>query len=249
MTRHGYLRGLIAVALVAGVLPACAAKAPQQHRTGPDSFLPWRAYSVSFLVDQVQSDPVVRARLARHFHVAEAELANYFRDNLREVTISESGWRPVYGVTRTGMIYRSRDYFHKGAKAFGLADGTPILKFACGNPLVTQLPPVAHKKIVGAPPTVRPVIVRVQPQVEITPELTLVSQSPEEMALLPDLPLAQMLAVPPAVAAKHRHFIPLFWWPSSDGDHDHAVPEPATLILLGGGLVALGAKVRLRRRR
>lgn len=239
----GYL-----VLLIMATAPAWAAKKPAQHRTGPDSFLPWRAYTVQFLIDQVQSDRVVSARLAKHFHVSEAELVSYFRANLREVTIQQSGWRPVYGVTRTGLIYRSRDYFHKGAKAFGLANGTPILKLSCGNPLVTQLPPVPRRKIIGAPP-IRRVVVPIESQVEIVPELTPVVESPEEMALLPDLPLAEILAVPPAVPSDKRRFIPFFWWPS-DHDHDRPpIPEPTTLVLLGGGLAALVMKITLRRRR
>src|SRR3990172_4951123 len=87
-------------------LPALAAE--QRQRTGPDSFLPWRAYSVDAVVQQVQNDPLVRKRLAKHFHMSETDLVNYLRTQLRVVTYPDSGWKPVYGVTRTGRIYRSR---------------------------------------------------------------------------------------------------------------------------------------------
>jgi len=237
----------LAVGLLLLALPACAAL---QERTGPDSFLPYRAYTVEALVQQVENDPVVRQRLAKHFHVSQAELVGYLQANLQVVSFDSSGWRPVYGVTRTGRIYRSRDYFQQDGKVFGLADGTPVLKYACGNPLTTNLPPVKRKKIVEAPPLL-PQFVPEQPEAESVPALvTPPVQAPEEYALLPAVPLAQPLSVLPTIITHHS--LPL--WPllglvglhngdgGGDGPPPPVIPEPSSLLLLGGGLALLGRR-------
>lgn len=247
---------LLAVVLLGLLaLPALAAK----ERTGPDSFVPYRAYTVDELVAQVESDVVVCQRLAKHFHVSQADLVKYLRDNIQVITFSESGWRPVYGVTRTGRIYKSRDYFRKGGKVFGLSDGTPLMKYACANPIVTELPTVAPVVTWEAPSTHAPeeytqvVSLPVAPTFEM-PSATAV-HCPEEYTLLVELPRAAALEVPlaQAVEAGKRGFPA---WPLAAGipllEHHHGIivprviPEPTSILLLAGGLAVLGG---LRRRR
>jgi len=239
----------IQLILLAGIiLLALSAAALAAERTGPDSFLPYRAYTVQALTDQVEQNAVVRARLAKHFHVSQDELVDYLKNNIKVITFTSSGWQPVYGVTRTGRIYKSRDYFHKGGKAFGTAKGTAVLKYACGNPLITELPPVPRKKQVEALPMPAP------PAPEVVEMPTPPVQAPEEIALLPDAPVAPLVAVPPAVVlAGHKAFP--FWllgvpFLSGGGDDDNppVVPEPTTLLLLGGGLAILGGRLIRRRR-
>jgi len=255
---------LVVVSWVLAVRPAGA----ERERTGPDSFLRWRAYTVEDLVAQVQSDPVVRQRLARHFRVSQADLVTYLRANLRVITFDSSGWRTVYGVARDGRIYKARDYFHKGGKVFGLANGTPVLKYACGNPLITKLPAVG-KPLVLVPRRAAPPPASQAPQefalVVPTPAAPVVEtpapipfETPQETttavptAARVQVPTAQFLPAAPAAVAP---------WPIGLGflpflEHEHEVtpptrviPEPGSILLLAGGLAALAALARLQRRR
>lgn len=263
----------LVAALVLASLPAVGAPtavaAPtavgaERERTGPDSFLQWRANTVETLVEQVQNDSVLRQRLAKHFHVSQAELVSYLRDNLRVITFSSSGWRPVYGVTRSGRIYRSRDYFRKGGKVFGLADGTPVLKYACANPLTTELPAVA-KKVAEVPPALIPpshapeeyeqvMGLPVTPTIEIPTARPFTT--PEECILVAAVPYAPAFEVPLAapVEAGGAQFpvwalapgALVFW--GKDGGQP-VIPEPGELALFGGGLAMLGGLALWRRRR
>jgi len=228
---------LVLLALILSLPAAALAAAAPKQPTGPDSFLPWRAHSVEQVISQLENNDVARKRLAKHFRLSEAGLIKYFRDNLRIVTIKQTGWGTVYGVNHIGRIYKARDYFKKGALAFGLPDGTPVLKYACGNPIVDSLPAVEKQ---AALPEL--------PQIEVFPA-TLVPpmQAPEEYALQPELPLISLMKAPPPIPFESSRFIPFFPFWGSGGDHHHNVPEPATLALFGSGLLAIFARRRLRR--
>jgi len=258
-TARGWLLLLFGVLLFTA-LPAARA---DRERTGPDSFLPYRVYTVNDLAAQVESDAVVRQRLAKHFHVPEAELVSYLRSNLKVVEFSSSGWRPVYGVTRTGRIYRGRDYFHQGGKVFGLADGTPVIKYACGNPLITKLPPLAPRKVARAPqvpemsvhaPEEYALVVGLPlaPQFEIPGPVPF--EAPHEYPTAAEIPLAGAFAVAPTPVSPSPGPPPL--WPLGfvpflhhhHGPPPPPIPEPSSLLLLGSGLAVIGGLIWRRRR-
>lgn len=235
--------GLLAVA----ALPTYGAA---RRRTGPDSFLRWQAYTKQEFMSQVEGDAVLRQRLVKHFHVHEAELLDYLRANLRDVKLREAGWRVVYGVTRTGRIYKTRAFLAKGATALGLVDGTPVFRLPCGNPLITLLP-VLHRPVereLYAPPGQQPTTAPISVAIEEVPV-----QAPEEYALLRDIPVAPNFVAP--VTTEGRRFIP-FWWPRGGDGDDHPppppppppIPEPGTLLLLGAGLAVLGGRFARRAR-
>jgi hypothetical protein len=254
---RAFMRTWLLLALGTCVL-AMPTFAAGKERTGPDSFLPYRAYTVEDLVSQVQNDSIVRQRLAKHFHVSQAELVTYLRDNIKVVTFSDSGWKPVYGVTRIGRIYKARDYFHEGGKVFGLADGTPMLKYACGNPLVTQLPPVEKKVVMvpkPAPKVEVPPVTAAPPQysevvetpVAPIPEAPVEVQSPEERVLIAQAPAAPRFEVLPTTVSRSLPvwpLLPLFF----GGGGPPVIPEPSSVVLLAGGLAALAGILRRRRR-
>jgi hypothetical protein len=217
---------------------------------------------VDDLVAQVEADSVARQRLAKHFHVSQAELVSYLRSNVKVISFSSSGWKPIYGVTDTGRIYRSRDYFHQGGKVFGVADGTPVMKYACGNPLITELPPVARRKIARAPevpemPVHAPeeyalvVGLPLVPRVEIPGPVPF--EVPQEYSTVAEIPVAGTFAVAPTLVSA-RAAPPL--WPLAfipflhhhHGPPPPCIPEPGTLLLLGSGLAVIGGLMWRRRR-
>jgi hypothetical protein len=242
-----------AVLAAAAVLWSSAAAAPQR-RTGPDSFLRYRVETVEALVAQINADPLVRARLAKHFHVSQAELIVYLRENLVVQTVPVNGYYTVYGVTeKTGRIYPTRQYFRKGQKIFTLRDGSPLLKYECGNPLTRALPKVAKPPPPPPPPLEPPIppgAVGPQPPEEIPVASALETKLPApEVAPLSSLPPSpveeQVAALPP----ERRNVIPIlvgaslipFLIDEFDDECPPEIPEPTTIGLIAFGLLALGA--------
>jgi hypothetical protein len=241
----------VIIGVTMAVLPAVAAS---REGCGPDSFLQYRARSVDDFLADFDRDPVLRQRLAKHFHVSEAELSSYLHKNLRVVTIQESGWVTVYGVNRNGRIYKARDYLHQGTKAFGLPDGTPIMKLACANPLITELPPVKQVVRVKPIPPVAEIVEK--PPVTIPVESRPV-QAPQEFALLTEAPRAPVvvpaLAQPIPPSQVTPWWLPVFVLPHFGGEDEHiitpVIPEPSSLLCLALGTVAIGGWASRRRSR
>jgi len=247
--------GLLLIAQVAWAQP---------QRTPADSFLRYRVNSPEQFIRQVEANPVVRQRLAKHFHLSQAELVSYLRKNLRVITVKASGRYPIYGVTSTGRIYRSSDYFRRGYRAYGLKDGTLLFKWSCGNPMVARLP---KEQVAGIVQVKHTVPTPVAPPVEIasaaTPpeEVPTTTASMQEweypaVAQLPDTPVYQvaplvevsrLVGLPPWLGV-----LPLLF--GEDSSHHRVVPpppvpEPASLLLLGAGVSLLAARSVRRRRR
>ncbi len=118
-------------------------RATARLRTGPDSFVKYRVETVDDFLSAYDEDPVLRKRLARHFHVPEAQLTGMVHSQLQEVTFQDSHWMGTYGVKESsGEIYPVKTYVRKGTKALGLADGTPLFKIPCANPFAASFPPL-----------------------------------------------------------------------------------------------------------
>jgi len=238
----GVIRKLLLATVVALLASAPSyGKAVAKTRTGPDSWLKYRVNSVGDFMAAYDQDAVLRTRLANHFHMPEEQLTSYLRSELREVTFEDSRWMGTYGVKdRTGEVYPVKTYVRKGAKALGLADGTPLIKLPCGNPFAA--PPIEPPR--GPRPMSKPVepLPSIPPVGTISLEPTAL-QSPEEFVLGQDIPRAPIFQVP--VTTEGSRFFP-FWWPSGGGGGQET-PEPASLLLLGAGMAVFGGLTRRRR--
>lgn len=108
----------------------------------PDSFLNYHVSTVHELSQEVTLDPTVRARLANHFHISESQITQYVRRNLVLTHLQKGGKYRVACVGRDGREFWIESHLPAGTVVFASrATGRPILKLACGNPMVSSLPP------------------------------------------------------------------------------------------------------------
>ena len=191
--------GLSWLGVAAVVSPAIASAqvhylhARTSRVTPPDSYLQYKVYSVDQLIEQVSSNPVVRARFARHFHIPQDRVVSYMRANLVESYIPATGRYTVYCVHRSGQFYPVRQTFHQGTKVFALRNGEPVMKWVCGNPLSKFLPQVQVHMIAKRPPPT----VKTLPSIEeLTPADTQDILVPAEV----NAPVFQPLVAVPASA-------------------------------------------------
>jgi hypothetical protein len=105
-----------------------------------DSFLNQRVDSVDELVAQVNSNSRVREHYAKVFNIPGSSVVSYFRKNLVESYVSSPKSYSVWCVSKNGRYYRVNQTLHAGIRVLALRDGTPVLKWACGNPLTSVLP-------------------------------------------------------------------------------------------------------------
>lgn len=129
------------LALFAAV-PVLAAGSVPHGAVPPASFLNYHVSTVHELSQEVTLDPAVRSRLANHFHVTEAQITKYVRRNLVLTHLQKGGRYRVACVGHDGHEYWVESHLPMGTAIFASrATGRPILKLACGNPMVSSLPP------------------------------------------------------------------------------------------------------------
>ena len=196
MNRHHVL---LSLTLFAG-FPATAALAlPGAVAVPPDSFIKQHVDNVPQLTQQVTLDPVVRRRLARHFHTSGPAVVSYIQKNLVLKRLTSAKTYQVWCITPGGREYTINSRLAAGTPVF-MMRGTnrPVLKLACANPMVAVLPSppeeLAAPKIASVPteqlapvvpvPDTNPVVMASVPGpgVDVTPT-TLVS--PALPSLLP----------------------------------------------------------------
>ena len=107
----------------------------------PNSFINYHAATVSDLSQEVSLDPAVRVRLAHHFHVTPAQMKTYVSQNLVLTRLKSANSYRVACVRPDGSEYWVQERLPAGTPVFASrATGQPILKLACGNPMVSALP-------------------------------------------------------------------------------------------------------------
>lgn len=123
-------------------VPALAHPGSSHTYVPPNSFLNYHVASVRELSQEVTLDPAVRARLANHFHISEAQITQYVRRNLVLTHLQKPGRYRVACVGRDGHEFWIESRLPRGTAVFASrATGQPILRLACGNPMVSALPP------------------------------------------------------------------------------------------------------------
>ncbi len=141
----------------ASAAPAASLSVP------PDAFLNYHVGSLGALSREITLDPMVRARLARHFHTSGPAIAAYVKNNLVMKKLTSAGRYKVYCVSRSGREYFVMQHLAVGTPLFVLrTNGKPILKLACGNPMVATLPKVA---------AARPIKPKLPHQVKLKPAI------------------------------------------------------------------------------
>lgn len=122
----------------------------------PASFLNYHVSTVKELSQEVTLDPAVRGRLARHFHITPTQMTAYIRRNLVLTHLRKGGDYRVACVKRNGEEYWVESHLPAGTPVFASrVTGSPVLKLACGNPMVSSLPPglqTAEDNALSVPP-------------------------------------------------------------------------------------------------
>lgn len=237
------MRAVIRFGAVIGVIAAFSAASLAQN-PGRNSFLMDSVHSTSDLVQQVKGNPNIRDSYKRHFQMTESELYDYLR-TLHPMRLQADQVFTIYSVPPGGELKAHTQRLKKGELVFADANGTPVLRARCGNPLVGAPPGVIPEEALSGPNAEMKYMV--VPMTETVPNMPLAMAPappfvPEEVAITP---------VPPTpittVASQSFPIWPLLALPivggSSHGGGE-AVPEPTTMVAL-----AAGASVLLARRR
>jgi hypothetical protein len=238
-------RGLALLAVLMAVTTAFG----QQHRPAPNSFIDHRISSVSDLVHEVKSDPVVMDRFCRHFAMSNDDVVRYV-SSLHVAKLARGGVYTVYSVPEGGYVKAHTEKLEVGTPVFADLNGTPVLLVRCGNPL-TKGPnnPTALSKP-NILPTVTPMHEEAPGEVAPAPPLFAEIPPPAPNLATPTAPAPAPQAVgavaPGGVGPWPLLFLPVLGLIHGGGGdhHKQPVPEPATMVVLGAGIVAFLRKRR-----
>jgi hypothetical protein len=226
-----------------------------QRRARPGSFVHYTAPSVDSLVSQITGNPTVAKRYADHFGVPAAEIARYFRENLRTVALKRPTAVTTYFVSKYGTIQSKSATLPVGALVFATKEGVLVLEAKCGNPLTKALPVskpetkvMAMPETVGVPPEPEKTVI--PPPEEAVPELVQIEEPMVAMATIEPLVIAQPEVSAPDILGFASAVVPALLGAVAvrgDSPSPPAVPEPSSLLALAGGSMWIAAAIRRKR--
>ena len=268
----GISPSVVASTLSSTISTPLAVSVPAKARPDLNAFVNRKVSNTSTLVAHVKADPEVADRYERHFSMNRQELVSYLQ-TLHAGKLQREGVYTVYSVPDGGRVKMHIERLKKGAPMFLDASGRPILVVKCGNPVVLGPARVRRGNPLVAAPTGKDttrtmalLTPRDAAAVEPTDLVALVPEVPEPILpnVAPIEPAAPGTAIAtttaniasvPAVATGGHAFpyaalLPLgflgFIHHGGGGDNVNPVPEPATVVIMGLGLV--GVATRRRRR-
>lgn len=262
-----------AVVLVSAAVSLYGAVDPELARRG--AFLNQKVDSVSALVKQVSSDPVVAQRYARHFGTTTEQIKSYFANNLRAVTLKKATKVTVYFINPSGKTYTTKRLLPAGTRVFATKDGQPLLEWRCGNPLTRSLamaaeppkattptPVVAVTPTVSEPPTTQVAGVEQTatltelppPAASIPPAELIIEQAPVVEAVptavspadVVSVPVTEAIVPPLPIAGLGLLLLPALVV-ASNGSNPPIIPEPGTLLAMGMFITAAAAMRRAKK--
>lgn len=243
-----HCRLLLAVCMILclfALLPAVQAA----ERVPPGSYLESHVNSIDELCAQIQENPTVAARFAKHFGIPADEVVAYLKDYARMKPLTTTARYTEYFIDVRGRMVSHTKLLPAGTPVVVMADGTPIMDMKCGNPMYKRLP----KQIAKA----KPVITQVAQAIQETPPPvfpSIVAPTPPPPA--PVEPVTQVLgAAPqeirfsPAIGAGVLALLPLLGAGGVNGSSNVTppVPEPASALVLLTGTIGLVTVIRRRR--
>jgi len=229
---------------------ARAKSAPVRRAAPPLSYLNENSYSLNAVINQIRGNRKLLLRYANHFHIPPEQVIPYFRQNLVESYIPKTGRYQVWMKRPDGSTYSRYQTFHAGERVLALKNGQPVLKWACGNPLITQLPTIEKRKVVERTKQVLPNIQKRTRYYNVETPF----ETPTKLAALPpvyDAPSSAMshLVTREVVPSASRRFpaaalLPFMFHNPPDVPK---IPEPATVTLALVGAAGAGLFARKRK--
>lgn len=219
-------------------------------RAEENAFLDAPARTHAQLMNQVRSNDKVMSRFMRHFGMTRNEVIQYFT-TLRLSTLQEDTVFTVYNVPEGTETIRARTLMYKkGTKVWVDANGTPILKESCGNPLLRgtdEQTSVLNPQAEGDPiANARPSAVPSTSPSDASSGI--IASNVESSALL--YPPAPPQDISGIILGGGSNFNPGFLLPLIavpfvlDGGEGEPIPEPGTMIGLAVGAGLLAARKR-----
>jgi|GEM_PF-3352881 len=189
-------------------------------KTSPDSFMKEQYTTKAELMTGLRDHPAILKAMAECFGTNPDALYRYVEKNVSLGRLAKSGMYPVWGLRAHRKVYLLHRHFKKGEPVWMLADGTPILRWRCANPMATSLPAMTASETAPPPP----------PEPVVTPPPP---KPPEPVAPPVEPPAPPVVAPPPPPVAPPAVVTPPPPPPPSPPTPPVA-PPPPTPPVVGG---------------